>query len=337
MRMTTLLTPRCRHRGDAEIDLLAVERQPDAAVLREPPFGDVEARQDLDPGDDALGKRRRQHLLAVFEHAGRSKAHPYAGAVCLYVDVGCAAKDTFGDDAVDGADDLVADDPHLFLRVPLRVLLIEADVFCGRHPGLAFRGSADAGPEPREGVDEVLDGDRRHLNVDRLEHPFDLGDRNLVLRRDHPDDQRLVVERQREHLVLLDQLKRDHLHQLRARVELGDLDELDAFLGEGRELEVRPGRRRHRRSARRRDLHQRHLHDAHRQLLGERVPESGSLGRELREDLGGDLEDDGLRGGSDSLLVGTFEDRADLADQIAGAERLDVVGLPARRVDPSGP
>ena len=42
-----------RQRDDAEVDVAALDRQPDAAVLRQALLGDVEVGHDLDARDDA--------------------------------------------------------------------------------------------------------------------------------------------------------------------------------------------------------------------------------------------------------------------------------------------
>ena len=56
------------HRGqhaDAQIDRVAADGQLDAAVLRQPPLGDVEIGHDLDAGGDGERQvpRRRHHFV----------------------------------------------------------------------------------------------------------------------------------------------------------------------------------------------------------------------------------------------------------------------------------
>ena len=45
-----------RHGGHAQVDLLALHAQPDAAVLRQAPLGDVEVGHDLDARDHRGGR-----------------------------------------------------------------------------------------------------------------------------------------------------------------------------------------------------------------------------------------------------------------------------------------
>ena len=78
--------------------------QADAAVLRQPPLGDVEARHDLDArdhrGSHALGRR-----FDVVQHAVDAIAHRQPILERLDVDVGGAHVERVGDEEADEADD----------------------------------------------------------------------------------------------------------------------------------------------------------------------------------------------------------------------------------------
>ena len=62
-----------RHDRDANVDIGAPDPQPRGAVLRQPPFGDVEVGDDLDAGNHGLrqhaGRRRNRPQQAVDPHA----------------------------------------------------------------------------------------------------------------------------------------------------------------------------------------------------------------------------------------------------------------------------
>ena len=86
-----------RHRRDAQVDLLALDAQPDAAVLRQPALGDVEVGHDLDPRDH----RRRQPLrrrLDLVQHAVDPVADDQPVLERLDVDVRRARLERVGDE-----------------------------------------------------------------------------------------------------------------------------------------------------------------------------------------------------------------------------------------------
>ena len=93
-----------RERGHPDVDRVAADGEADAAVLREPLLGDVEARHDLearrDAGDHAAGHRRR-----VVKHAVDAVAHAHVLALGLEVDVRDPFLDALRDHAVDKLDD----------------------------------------------------------------------------------------------------------------------------------------------------------------------------------------------------------------------------------------
>ena len=92
-----------RQRRDAHVEQLAAQRQPDAAVLRHAPLGDVEARHHLDAADDD-GRDMRRHAQRLAQHAVDPHADDEAGLIGLDMDVGHALPRGIGDDAVDQAD-----------------------------------------------------------------------------------------------------------------------------------------------------------------------------------------------------------------------------------------
>ena len=92
------------HGRDAEIDLLAAHREPDAAVLRQTALGDVELRHDLDARDDGVAQPRRRRL-DLAQHAVDAVAHAQPRFGGFEMDVGGAHLDRAGDQAVDQPDD----------------------------------------------------------------------------------------------------------------------------------------------------------------------------------------------------------------------------------------
>jgi len=82
----------CRHGRDADVEFGAADADPRRAVLRQPPFGDVETGEDLDPRDQRLRRnarwRRHRAQQAVDAHA-----HHEAGAERLDVNVAGAQLD----------------------------------------------------------------------------------------------------------------------------------------------------------------------------------------------------------------------------------------------------
>ena len=84
--------------------MVAVDGDPDAAVLRDAPLGDVEVAHDLHAADDAADHAPR-HGGRVHEHAVDAEAHAQLVAVGRQVHVGGALLDGLGDDPVDELDD----------------------------------------------------------------------------------------------------------------------------------------------------------------------------------------------------------------------------------------
>ena len=91
-------------RDDAQVDVVAVDGEPDAAVLRDAALGDVEVAHDLHAADDAADHAPR-HGGRVDEHAVDAEAHAQLVAVGREVHVGGALLDGLGDDPVDELDD----------------------------------------------------------------------------------------------------------------------------------------------------------------------------------------------------------------------------------------
>ncbi len=91
-----------RHDSDADVDVGAAHPQTRGAVLRQAPLGDVEARDDLDAGDDGLrqyaggrGHRPQQPIDPHADDKARQKR--------LDVDVAGAQLDCLFQEIVDGA------------------------------------------------------------------------------------------------------------------------------------------------------------------------------------------------------------------------------------------
>src|SRR5262249_22677573 len=95
-----------RNHGDADIDLAAGDLQLHAAVLRQPLFGDVQPRHDLQAADDgrleAIDLRR--HRLGL-HHAVDAVADGDAVGLRLDVNVAGPQLDRFQQDFVDQAND----------------------------------------------------------------------------------------------------------------------------------------------------------------------------------------------------------------------------------------
>ena len=74
------------HGRDAHVHLAVLQAQADAAVLRQPPLGDVELRHDLDAADDR-GREVRRRRGRGLQHAVHAIAHVQAVGVALEVHV----------------------------------------------------------------------------------------------------------------------------------------------------------------------------------------------------------------------------------------------------------
>jgi hypothetical protein len=89
---------------DAEVDGRAVHRDAGAAVLRPAPVGDIEARHDLDAGDERHARAARD-LHDLPQHAVDAVAHDDAALDRLDVHVARPARDAVGQHHVDQPDD----------------------------------------------------------------------------------------------------------------------------------------------------------------------------------------------------------------------------------------
>jgi hypothetical protein len=96
-------TRAARQGGHTHVEHFAAKGQPDAPVLRNPAFGDVEARHHLDAADDD-GGYVRGHPERLAQHAVDAHTHDQAAFIGLDMDVGHALPDGFGDDTIDKAD-----------------------------------------------------------------------------------------------------------------------------------------------------------------------------------------------------------------------------------------
>ena len=168
-------------RDDAQVDVLAVDREPDAAVLRHAALGDVEVAHDLHAadraGDHPLGDRRR-----LLQHAVDAEAHAQLTPVGGEVHVGGARLHRLGDDLVDELDDrrLVA-------------ALAQLDDLGGAGRRLLLElGGLDDVVQARQAADQLDDvlarGDGRPHVV--AGHHGDVVDRHDVARVGHREQQR---------------------------------------------------------------------------------------------------------------------------------------------------
>ena len=83
---------------------MAAHRQLDAAVLRQPPLGDVEPGHDLDARDHG-GLQARRRRLDLVQHAVVPVAHPQPIGEGLEMDIRGVGLDRPRDQLVDEADD----------------------------------------------------------------------------------------------------------------------------------------------------------------------------------------------------------------------------------------
>ena len=94
-----------RHRGDANVDLRPRRLQPRRAVLRQTPFRDVEAGENLDARNRAPAAARRPGAGIARKQAVDAHAHVKPVAKRLDVDIACAQFDRLFDEVVDRAHD----------------------------------------------------------------------------------------------------------------------------------------------------------------------------------------------------------------------------------------
>ena len=92
------------HGGDAQVDLLAAHGGLDAAVLRQPPLGDVEVRHDLDARGHGGAHGERQRLDGR-QDAVEPVADAHAVLARLDMDVGGLRFHGAGDELVHEAND----------------------------------------------------------------------------------------------------------------------------------------------------------------------------------------------------------------------------------------
>jgi hypothetical protein len=98
------LAPDDRQRRHAQVDVVAVDGQTDAPVLRHALLGDVELGHDLDPGHEA-GDQMARHRRRVEDDAVDAEANAHVVPARLEVDVGGAAAHCVGDHRVHELDD----------------------------------------------------------------------------------------------------------------------------------------------------------------------------------------------------------------------------------------
>ena len=84
--------------------MAALDEEADAAVLRDPPLGDVELGHDLDAGHHAADHSPRDRRRGGHD-AVDAEPHAQLAALRLEVDVGRAHLDRLGDDRVHQLDD----------------------------------------------------------------------------------------------------------------------------------------------------------------------------------------------------------------------------------------
>ena len=112
-----------RHGRDAHVDLAILQPQPDAAVLRQPPLGDVQLGHDLEAADDRGGEMRRRRRRGL-QHAVHAIAHAQSVRVPLEVHVRRARLEPFDQQQVHEPHDrrLVGEMQQVVERNLVRVL-----------------------------------------------------------------------------------------------------------------------------------------------------------------------------------------------------------------------
>ena len=215
--------------GDPVIHLPAAHLDLDAAVLGQPPLGDVQLGHDLDPGGDGgLEAGRRLHDLV--QDAVDAVADPEGLLVRLDVDVRGPLLDGVGEDQVHQLDDRgilgrlpQLGDVDVVVPLPegLDVLVVEV-----LHDVLDHAGRVVVL------VDGVLDGGLRRHHRLHLEagHELDVVDGEDVAGVRHGDGQDVAGAIDGDDLVLLGDLRGDELDDDGVDLEVGQVDGGDAVL-----------------------------------------------------------------------------------------------------------
>ena len=191
------------HGGDADVHLTILEGEPDAAILRRAPFGDVEIRHHLETTDHRRrhAARRRRRFL---KHTVHAIAHAERIGICLEMHVRCARLERFGKQHADEANDRrfireraqVVDRGSIFVRVLART---RPD---GRDERLRRRFTVEC----PDGASRELLGDTHHLNA-RAEQRFQQVERvGLHIVAPHAHRQRLALDAKRNDALLLEKI-----------------------------------------------------------------------------------------------------------------------------------
>ena len=175
-----------RQRHDAQVDVVAVDGQADAPVLRDPPLGDVELGHDLDPRDDA-GSHPSRDRRQVVEDAVDAQPDPQVLTVGRQVQIRGPRLDGLSDELVDEPNDR---------RVVGRLPQVDD---LDRVVVLAATARLDDVAEARQTRDHRLDVlVRRDRLTDLVAgHDRDVVDRDDVRRVGHRHEQRPLVDEAR--------------------------------------------------------------------------------------------------------------------------------------------
>ena len=214
-----------RHGRDAQVDVLAVHAQPDAAVLRQPALGDVEVGHDLDPRDHRRREPARRRLDLV-QHAVDPVADREPVLERLDVDVRRPRVERVGDDERDQPDHRRLGGEVLQLldvgvEGELVALLDVAD-------DLADRRAPGAVEALERRVELGRNRDQR-LHVAAGHHP-ERADRVAVGRIGHRERELARVLLQRQRARLAQESRRDALFEDRELGVAGDVDQRQAQL-----------------------------------------------------------------------------------------------------------
>ena len=206
--------------GEAQVDALSArELEARAAVLRQPPLGDVEVAHDLDAADDA-GLQLLGELAQLVQHAVDAAAHAQRVLRRLQVDVRGVHAGGVGEQGVDDLDDVGVDDAAALIDL----LALVAGVL-----ELAARTEVDG----HGLVEPVLRADERHHAP--LGAHAHLVDGDDVERVGHGElEAAVVVEADGHEPAPHDEVARQQAERRRLRRGLREVDDADVHLaGDG--------------------------------------------------------------------------------------------------------
>ena len=190
---------RGRHGGHAQVEFAALHAQLDAAVLRQPAFGDVEPGEDLEAAHHRRRHRQRRRV-GFLQHAVHAVAQFHLALERLQVDVGCAQFHRALQHLVDDAD-------HRRFRGQVLEVLHVVEVGAGIGGLVVARGFGFRIPLRQQRGDRRA---RRHLQGQRAaQRQRERIQRRRQPRVRRPHFHRLIHFRHRDQLELAQEARRD--------------------------------------------------------------------------------------------------------------------------------